>query len=85
MASVFRQAPGRLRLTDLVSKGGVSQLVADDFFEAAGTVYYGILRCWDGSLWQPRKLAVYTGSWQVLPLYFWDGAAWRLVNTTGIE
>jgi hypothetical protein len=84
MANLFRRTP-RLTLADMVSKGGVSQLVADDFFEASsGPVYDAILRRWNGTAWVKASLQRWTGStWTNAVLRFWTGSAWGLVDTTG--
>lgn len=85
MASIYRRAP-RLTLGNMVSNGGSSQLVADDFFEAGtGPVYAGILRRWTGTAWAKAPLRHWTGSaWVDAVLQFWTGSAWGLVDTTGI-
>lgn len=84
MANVFRRAPGRLRPTSLVSQGGASQLVADDFFEASGVVYAGTLYRWTGAVWQKATLQRWTGAaWIDATLSYWTGSSWGLIDTTG--
>jgi hypothetical protein len=85
--SVYRRAPSnRLTLESLVSRGGVSQLVADDFFEAGtGPTYYGILKRWTGASWVKEPLKRWTGAaWVAATLKRWTGSAWVLVDTTGV-
>lgn len=82
-SSIYRRTP-RLNLSHLVSKGGASHLVADDFFETSAVTYAGILRRWTGSAWVKAQLKTYlAGSWQDKPLYVWTGSTWGLVDTGG--
>lgn len=83
-SNVFRNTP-RLKLANLVSMGGASQLVADDFFEASGVVYAGVLRRWNGSTWVKATLRRWNGAtWVDAVLRIWTGSAWGLIDTTGI-
>jgi len=70
----------------MIDKGGVSQLVADDFFETGtGPTYDGVLRRWNGASWVKAKLRRWTGAvWADAVLKFWDGSQWGLVDTTGV-
>lgn len=48
------------------------------------SVYYGVLKRWDGGAWVKEPLEVYlSGSWQAKPLKRWDGSAWKEVDITG--
>lgn len=86
MDSIFRRCPGRLTLTNLISYGGASSQVANEFFEAGGgPTYYGILKRWTGAAWVKSKLKVWLGgSWIEKALKRWDGSEWRPVDTTGV-
>jgi hypothetical protein len=62
-------------------------IMTDWFFEPAGEgpTYYGILKRWAGASWVKEPLKVYlAGLWQTKPLKYWDGTAWRLIDTTGV-
>jgi len=88
-SSAFRRLQtGRLTREDLVAKGGggISQLVADDFFEAsAGPTYYGILKRWTGAAWVKAALKRWTGAtWVAATLKRWTGTEWVLVDATGL-
>lgn len=83
MANVFRQTP-RLKLSDFFSQGGVSQIVAADFFEAApGPSYAGVLRRWNGTAWIKATLKRWTGAaFTHATLRIWTGSEWGLIDTT---
>jgi hypothetical protein len=50
-----------------------------------GVTYYGVLKRWTGLAWIKEPLKTYlAGSWQTKPLYRWDGAEWKLIDTTGV-
>jgi hypothetical protein len=87
-SALRRTGEQRIRREHLVplGGGGVSQLVADDFFEAsAGPTYYGILKRWTGAAWVKEPLKRWTGStWVAATLKRWTGTAWVAVDATGV-
>jgi len=86
MVSIFRRCPGRLSLQNFVKQSsGVAWQVANDFFEASGATYYGILKRWTGGTWLKEPLKTYlASSWQSKPLKRWTGTEWVLIDTTGV-
>ncbi len=72
-------------LMEETSKAETILVVLGEFDELIpGTIYFGILKRWNGATWVKEPLKVYLGSWQAKPLKRWDGAEWKLVDTTGV-
>jgi hypothetical protein len=62
-----------------VRNGGY--LTTNNPLTASGTLYYGILKIWSGSLWIQKKLKVYLSSWVNKPVKYWDGDEWLIINS----
>lgn len=59
--------------------------VLEEFFEASGATYSGILKRWTGAAWTKAKLLRYNGAgWVAAKLMRWTGAAWVEVDATGV-
>jgi len=96
MANIFRRSisrktserstpSARIWFGSLIDNGknGVSDLIANEFFEAPAITYYGILKRWTGS-WAKALLKIYSGSWITKPLKRWSGTEWLTVNSSGV-